>query len=344
MTQASRSRVLGAGARLRPSARLVAALLLLSTAVPAFARQEEEQAKFLTIDNVAAQPESSGAVIKVSGANLKLPSGAKVEFQVLWRSQEIGRYFVTIEGAKFTAEFKVPKEKIPATEDRCYFLTLVRLDEQKAAVKSELEKDKVSFPPGLNPWSLYHKEKSFSLAAAEFIAAENKFMREYFQSRAERLGELFTKFETALENARNKKEYTKNDALDEKKWRGWIDKEMLEPLRALQKEIAESKAIGRFRPHRSSLELLRELTCAVAQLITQQSVALYKEKSLEPNPIDLKPQDHNLEVKTRQRADKEYLAKVCGDLYAKLPAEVQETPKQPEKPAAPEKEKKGSGS
>ncbi len=267
-------------------------------------------------------------VLKVRGIAPKLPSGTKVEFLLTWRGQTLGKFPVKLSSSSFSEEFKV--KNLPISADRYMFRTVVALDQQSSSVKKSMAKNTRSFPPDLNPWTDYHHDHEFRLGSPSEIAAEIQAIRSFFMDRVDKVGELdflVTEARTRIE-AEEDEEFTNKDGkFKEKKYRNWIKKQIVAPIREVQEQIDAAFKEKRYMAYRLQLMTLKEITNGIARRVVDNSLKIYEAKNVAVEDQDKKPKNLDLTTRTRRLPSERYLKRQFESLMDQLPSEEKEPSK-----------------
>lgn len=339
--------------RSRTALRSVAVLLVLTVATSLSAQDENSQKPLLTVRKIEPSVDKGAKVwrLKVTGKNEIVPSGAKVEFQVLYRSAPIAIFEMVAgaPGSNFVETFTM--KSAPVTKDKFNLVSIVRFEKQKGSVKAKLKKNKKSFPMNLAPWTQYHFEQRFQLIDPEIMAAEATFVRAFFMGHLKELVRLRKEVVAAQEKVKAAEAYVdKKGEFKESAWRKWMDKEIVPELKKVQEAALEAAKSDRFVVYRKESAWLLEISRCINHQVLHFSKGVYKAEGLPESPKDADAEQHGLDTSGDRRRKKslalvEELAKRLVKSLPKAPA-VPKSEKKPtpdKKPATPtgENERKG---
>ncbi len=246
--------------------------------------------------------EDSGRYTITVAANCpKIPAGTKIDLLLTWRSQLVQTFTVTIPANKKLREDFLVK-KLEPSSDKYMFRSVIDPKKQTRKVVSSLEKEKELFPPAAAPWTEFHFKNQFVIGTAEEIAASLKKTQEWFVTRYTKMAQRDAEVRKSVESVEAGTEYTKSSGeFDEKKWRDFMDKKVIQELVEMQEEIRKSFQDPRFLAHRLALSYLLELSVAVGKRTTTESKKLYASKELTPSPLDTKPEKLDVKVRSGRR-------------------------------------------
>lgn len=312
------------GARLPRTARLgvLVALGLLGW-VGSLKAQPESMIRLITLTSVTAAKEDGKWVITAQGAAPKLPAGAKVDFQVTWRSQVLQSFRETLESpAAFTVSLK-PKAGFAST-DGLLLQTVVYLKDatsgqsvQPKKVLDAIKADPESFPPNRAPWTDYNFDLTFQLTTPEDMQAELEQTRKFFEDRYVALAKLDRVVADQVKAVQAGSEFVTKDKFDAKKWRKWFDDDVVKPIVDLQKEIEKAHENPQYIPYRTALFLLQELSGAIGKRVLTAQADLYKEKNVELSAAEGEPEGLSTAIR-RKKVTKRYLADLVSDIQKAL--------------------------
>lgn len=290
--------------------------------------QQEVRKDLVKLTSIKAAKEGDTWVISLRGKAPKLPKGTKVNFHLTWLGQSVAVFKETISG-DFALELK-PK-KVPLTQDEFMLKTVIVTEDQTSKVKKAIAADPESFVPAGEPWTTYFFDHGVRLATPEEIAAELQVMKEFFKSRYTELAKLDKTVKDAAKAAKEGTDYDKSGSFDEKKWRKWFDKDVVERIKEVQAEIVTSHQDSRFLPHRATLGLLTEVSAGVARRSLKRQKSLYEAKEVTLSDEDDKPKDLDVDSVRRRTVSDRYLNELIQQINARL------TPKKAEPAASDEK-------
>jgi len=299
----------------RPVASRLAALLVLSMVTMTCGLLEAqgegrgpngEDLRFINFTSIKIEAAGKGKnsyTIEIKAKANPLPLGTKVDFLLTCRSQTIKTFTEAVPGNKrIDADFVV--KNVHPGPDKYMFRTVINLKKQTSAVRKEIEKNPKLFPPAGNPWTEFHFENQFKIGSPEEIAASVAEMRNWFISRYTELAKLDGKISAEVKGieAGTSTEYLDSSgAFEEKKWRMWFDKKVVDRLIEFQAEIKKSFVDPKFTAHRLVLAHLSELTNSVAWRAIDKSADLYRSQKLKPVTTDVKPDKLEIQVRSSRR-------------------------------------------
>ena len=164
----------------------------------------------------------------------------------------------------------------------------------------------------------------------KLLSQERKAIREFFKTRYTELAKLDGTVKTKAEAAKSGEE-----EFDPKKWRKWFDKDVVERIKEVQKEIQDSHQEKRFLPYRRTLFLLTEVSAGVARRSLKRQKELYEAKETALDKADDKPEGLDIDSVRRRRVSDRYLNELIQQINAELKPK-----KKKEKPAESGEKKK----
>ena len=274
-----------------------AALIFVGSTTPLSAQPSESRdMTYVELTSVKQVHEGDDHFIEIKAKVPHLPVGCKVVFILSWNYQRTQSNVFTVPANKRIEERIKIKHYAPSATPYIMQTELVKLKDQPRKVKRELEKDPKTFPPGAEPWSEHHDDKKFLMGTKEEIAAEIQRINEWFDVRWKAIAGLSLNVYKAAKGVEAGTDYVNGKGeFEEDKWRKMMDKDVLQPLRDYQKEIAEGLTGSRtdLIAYRPALADLRELTRAVALRVTKKSIEVYKSKGLPAAAEDEEPEELN---------------------------------------------------
>ncbi len=268
------------------------------------AQSESTDQTYVVIQSIKVREDGKKRVIALRAKTPQLPVGCKVQFLLTWRYQEIESYLVTVPSNKRIEEEFVVRQYSPSPEPYVIHTRLLEPDKQPKKVAREITGDPKKFPPGAVPWAEFHNDHKFLLGTEAEIQAEQKRIQKWFKDRYVQFATLDKQVsDAATAVGEGAGEFVdKKGEFVEKKWRKWMDNDVLKPIREQQKDFEEGLLgkRGDLISYRMPLSDLRELSRAVAWRVTAKSIELYKELGLEPAKEDVEPE----EIKTTVRGFK----------------------------------------
>ena len=246
-----------------------------------------------------------------------------MEFVLTREFSELQVNMVTVpSNGKIRESFKI-ENYAPSEAEFIYMTRILPLDDQPRSVRKEIEGDPETYPPSIIPLQRYHYEQRFSSGTPEQIAAEKKRVRKWFVTEYEKLAKLDGAQREAIKLVEEAEEYVDSKgALDPKKWRKMMDKDILDVLRASQKLYGEGLAGTRadLLAYRFILVDLQTLSNAVALRVTDRSIQLYEAHGLTPVDEDKKPEGINTKVPgfSKRIPKGEDLGRMVGRIRSKL--------------------------
>lgn len=250
----------------------------------------------------ATKDEKSGRYsLIVQGKTPRIPAGTKIDLLLTWRSQLIQTFTMTVPGNKRFRE-RLAVKPLEPTADKYMFRTVIDPKKQTKKVKTAIEKEKELFPPVAAPWTEFHFDHQFLLGTKEEIEASLKATREWFTSRYTEMATIDGKVRKGVKAVESATEYVNSKGeFDEKKWREFMDKKVIEKLVTYQEEIRKGFNEPRFVAHRLALSYLLELSVAVGKRTTTESKKLYLSQGLTASTSDVKPEKLEIKVRSGRR-------------------------------------------
>ncbi len=250
----------------------------------------------------ATKDEKSGRYsLTVQGKTPQIPAGTKIDLLLTWRSQLIQSFTMTVPGNKRFRE-KLSLIALEPTADKYMFRTVIDPTKQTKKVMTALDKEKELFPPIAAPWTEFHFDHQFVLGTKEEIEASLKVTREWFTSRYTEMATIDGKVRKGVKAVESATEYVNSKGeFDEKKWREFMDKKVIERLVTFQEQIRKGFTEPRFVAHRLALSYLLELSVAVGKRTTTESKKLYLAQGLTASASDLKPEKLEIKVRSGRR-------------------------------------------
>lgn len=260
----------------------------------------------LDFDSVKVEKTKTGWEIAIQGkrsADMKLPSGAIIDFALRWRFKNVDHFSIELKGGsrKFKKKFTT------------HFLTSVRglllraeimYSKQPKAVREYIDKHKDDYFPGKGPWVYTYGSHPINLGSEAEVAKQQAAVKAFFKTQLEAVIALESKLRAQIKLAEEKKAFHKDEAFDPKAWQAWIEKDIRDPIRKIQKESLAAQKDLRFLNHSRDLETyLPQVTQIIARRSYENSKALYKTLGLKPDKADLLPKNIHTNAKRYRAKD-----------------------------------------
>ena len=203
----------------------------------------------------------------------RLPSGAKVEFELLYRGTpfEFMHYTLKDENRKNLKLMWKPKKRMPV--DTFFLRTLLPLKIQNAKVAREIDKRSKDFPKNSQPWSWNYPKFPVEIGGKDAKEAESNRIKKYFTKQTDALLELNNEFIEEMEVLESGEKYVNNDVINKKKLAKFIDGWM-KKFGELQLEILEyeKKEPGLFQKQRAAHFFLESLAKMIAKRCSRKQL------------------------------------------------------------------------
>jgi hypothetical protein len=250
----------------------------------------------------ATKDEKTGRyTLIVLGKTPQIPAGTKIDLLLTWRSQLIQTFTMTVPGNKRFRE-RLAVKPLEPTADKYMFRTVIDPKKQTKKVMTAIEKEKELFPAIAAPWTEFHFNHQFLLGTREEIEASLNTTRAWFTSRYKEMATIDGKVRKGVKAVELATEYVNSKGeFDEKKWRVFMDKKVIERLVTYQEEIRKGFNEPRFVAHRLALSYLLELSVAVGKRTTTESKKLYVAQGLPASARDAKPDKLEIKVRSGRR-------------------------------------------
>ena len=319
--------------------RLLGVSVLL-TFLSSGAMAQEGDVRRITLTK--AKPVRDGKVwkLQVAGECPNVPSGIKVRFELTWRSNVVGTYHVITSGPKFADEFELKKAS-RVIGDKIFIRTSVHPKEQKKSALKKLEATPAFFPPKQHPWTDHHIEQAFVLGDASEVAALKKEMQDFFKGHIEALFAIDLKVSDASNRAKEAEEFVKDGQLDRAAWRSFFDSELVEPVKATQKDLEKLFTDLKFAAHRSSVADLLEIANCVARRALKKQEGVYEKYGEKLKRDERKPEGLVTDTRSRRVPRLSYLESQRERIHQALGIVMEKKP-EPGTPGDPGAKKPGA--
>ncbi|MFN0058863.1 MAG: hypothetical protein ACKVX7_10445 [Planctomycetota bacterium] len=244
---------------------------------------------------VETTPVSGGGwKFKFSGkktSNVELPGGTIFDMTIRSGARDLDSFTLELKHTKlFDAEFE--SKKIDAFLHGLIVKASIFYEKQPPEVKEFFDKNPVAFPKGSSPWKFSLHEPPINLGTPADIEKQTVEVRKFFEQQLKSLLQADQKLTTEGGKAASKQSFVKNDKFDTESWQIWIEKEVREPIRKVQREISAAKKSARFLSAERDLnKYLKDIGAAVARRSYQKSLDLYRSLGVAEDPRDQAPKD-----------------------------------------------------
>ncbi len=269
------------------------------------------------VSRSGTSPESGQWRLKVEGTCPRVPKGTRVEFQVSLQWNIVETFTETVGGAE-TFAFEVDTKKLPVTGKKMYLRTQIRAKDQTPEVKEAIRRDAEAFPPKLDTWTDHHFETSFVLGSADEIRTAHDAVCRFFVDQYDSLLAIDARVEEAARKAGEKSAYTKDGAFQAAEWRAFFDREVLLPLKGIQKKVADAASEAGFLHHQNALSYLQEITNGVARRVLEKQRKLYESLAVDLAAADRTPEGLDLTTITKAVPKSAYLNKQWSQIAIAL--------------------------
>jgi len=288
--------------------------------VPALAGAQEPSGgakpppKLIELTAAKGNPKGAGWEIEFSGKSPKLPEGTIVEFAVLFRSTLLRTFELTVDASRQFRE-KKPFEDLVGFAPEIFLRAKIDFYRQPRTVQETMEKDPETFDVSRAPWTISFYDQNFSLGTPAQIEAQGRTVREFFVQSLRRALAAEKQLSTAREAAESGTRFRKEGVFDATAWQAFLEKEVRDPLRALQGELRVEKGGLRVISHPRALRdhgYLTEVVNAVARRSYERSRSLYEKLGMAHDPADLSPREIQIDCSKSTSAHlQELTEKIC---------------------------------
>lgn len=269
-----------------------------------------EPPRVIELTAAKATPKGKGWEIEFSGKAGRAPEGTLVEFDLLFRTNPLRSFEMTIDASRQFRE-KREFEDLTGFAPDVYLRARIDFYKQPRNVQQEMEKDPEAFDLKRNPWGIIFYDQRVQLGSAEQIENQEKTVRGVFLDALKRALAAEKSFSTARAAAEAGTQFRKDGAFDAKEWQSAVEKDVREPLRVLQGELRAEKRSLRLLAHGRDLKYLTEIVNAVARRSYERSRSLYEKLGMTPDPADAAPRDIQIDC---SQSSSSYLTKTTERL------------------------------
>ncbi len=282
---------------------LVAAFLLVGTPAPAQDDIPTPPKAIIELTTAKGTPLGQGWVIEFSGKAPLLPEGTIVEFALFWGTHSLRTFELTIDGSR---RFNEKREFSDLVGFAAEVFLRAKIDflRQPREIQEKMEKDPESFPIERSPWSSKFYPQRFPLGTPAELDSQNDLVKAFFLDSLNRALAGEKAFSSARVGAEDGSRFQNSGEFDTAAWQHFVEKEVRDPLRALQREQRSEQAGVRIIPHERDFKYLNEIINAVALRSYERSRSLYQKLGLSPDPGDFSPKEIDIDCK---RSNSQYL-------------------------------------
>lgn len=267
---------------------------LFGSGAPAIAQGSGNVTYPLDLDRIDVKKKGDHWEIKLDGkrnADMDLPAGTVIDGALRWRFKDIEFFTITLEGSSRKFTQRVETKFGGAIHGLFLRLQIVYIKQPKH-VKEFIDKHHDDFFPGKGPWVYTYGTKPIDLGTEAEIENQKKEVKAFFKRHVESTIELEKKLRQQVQLAEEKKIYFDGGSFDTKEWQKWLEKEIRDPIRKLQKERLAAENDVLFLNHSRDVEkYLPEVLRIMARRSYELSKDLYKTLGLPPDKADLTPKD-----------------------------------------------------
>lgn len=238
-----------------------------------------------------------GWEIHFAGKAPKLPDGTVLDFSLFWRTHPLRSFELTLDGSKRFSE-ELAFEDLTGFAEDVYLRAKVDFVRQPREVQEAMEKQPDRFDLESSPWSFKFYPQRFSLGSEEELETQNATVQRFFKESLREALSYEKKFSLKKKAAEQKSEFHKDDVFDSAAWQSFVEKEIRDPLRALQEKLRAEGAGLRLLPHLRDFGYLNEIVNAIARRSYERSRDLYQDLGLSVDPADLSPKDIDINCKS----------------------------------------------
>ena len=234
---------------------------------------------------------------------MKLPAGAVLDFSLRWRFKDIENFPVTLSGSsrKFKKTFTT---KFDTSVHGLFLRAQLYYDKQPKAVKAYIDKHRERFFPGKGPWIYNYGNQRINLGTEADIKKQNQEVKDFFKRHLEAVTALENKLTAQIRLAAKKEAFHQGDKFDAKAWQAWLEKEIRDPIRKLQRENAAARKDLKFLANSRDIEIyLPRVNQIMARRSYENSKKLYQRLGLPVSKEDKLPKDIHTNAKRFKKKD-----------------------------------------
>ncbi len=252
----------------------------------------------------------------VKNNSVKLPTGTRLRLILRWRYVDLQALNFELPGSR-TFEKKFDTNLTGNARNLFFKLELDLLSQEKSVQEKIKKMDEY---PGNGPWTCLIDEIPVHLGTEEDLEKQKAGVKEFFKEQILALRSTDKKLGDHLDKVEAGELFQKAGQFDSKSWEIWIEKEIRDPIRAVQTAIKEKKDDLAFLEHQRDLtRYLFELSRAVAKRTYVRSAELYKTLGVEQPAESKKVKNLYAASRKYQVPDlKRYVERICDSQGIKL--------------------------
>ena len=217
-----------------------------------------------------------------------LPAKTVIGFEVRWRTNIVYSFSVALDGTR-RIDTTIPLAGLKGTLGGLQLRSEIRPNSQPREVQLVMEKNPKKYPVETAPWKQSFWKNKFDLGSATDIEKARIEAQSYFLKKIKGGLKVQRTFETARTEALDGARFQKAGKFDPKSWQAFCEKDVRDPIRALQQDMKDSSKTLTMLPHSRDMKYLVEIVNAIAKRSFDRSRSLYSELGLTPDTDDLSP-------------------------------------------------------
>ncbi len=242
------------------------------------------------VELTSVQPSKKKDVwqLRVVGKANDLPAKTVIGFELRWRTNIVYSFSVELDGTR-RIDTTIPLAGLEGTLGGLQLRSEIRPNSQPREVQLVMEKDPKKYPVETAPWKQSFWKKKFDLGSAADIEKARIEAQSYFLKQIKGGLKLQRIFESARTAALDGSRFQKAGKFDPKSWQSFCEKDVRNPIRALQQDMKDFSKTLTMLPHSRDMKYLVEIVNAIAKRSFDRSRSLYSELGLTPDTDDLSP-------------------------------------------------------
>jgi hypothetical protein len=242
------------------------------------------------LTTASVKPSKGGWELSFVGTGAKLPKGAVLKWSLQWRMQSLREFTTTLGGNKKIRE-TIPFEDLQGYAADIFLRLEIDYLAQPREVKEAMDKDPETFLMEQNPWTIRFWDQRFSLGTEAQMEKQKEEARKFFLDTLKGALAAEKKFSQKSTAAESGSDFQKGGAFDSKAWQRFVEKDVRDPLRALQKSLRDKGGHLMLLTESRDLGYLTEIVNAIALRSYERSRTLYEKLGIIPDSADFSPKE-----------------------------------------------------